>query len=205
MLKFLSGRKRSRNLLLIFFVVVMTLSLIGLFSVAVSGGAAGLFGSKAGGSETTVAKVGGFEVTLKEFKDQLNRFGQQIAQGQGRQGMQSMTTVSALYGQQVLDQLLRDKLVQYEADRLNLSATDEEVESRLKQMFNPWPGPEQYRERLTQFSMTPVQFEASLRAGISAEHLRSYITAAVQVSPQEIEDDYRRTNTRYSIRWAEVI
>ena len=204
MLKFLSGRKRSRNLLLVFFVIIMTLSLVGLFSVAVSGGAAGLFGSKTGGSDTTVAKVGSYEVTLKDFKDQLAAFSRQISQGQGRAGMARLTTTYAQYGQQILDNLLREKLIQYEADRLSLSATDDEVEARLKQTFNPWPGAEQYRERLTQAGMTPVQFEASLRASISAEHLRSYITAAVQVSAQEVEDEYRRNNNRYSIRWADV-
>jgi peptidyl-prolyl cis-trans isomerase D len=204
MLKFLSGRKRSRNLFLIFFVVVMTLSLIGLFSVAVSGGAAGLFGNKAGGSDTTIAKIGGYDVTLKEFKDSLTGFSRQISQGQGRAGVQSMTATYALYGQQVLDNLVREKLVQYEADRLNLNATDEEVESRLKLTFNPWPGPEAYRERLIQAGMTPVQFETSLRASIAAEHLRSYVTAAVQVSPQEVEDEYRRNNTKYTVRWVEV-
>ncbi|HKQ05973.1 MAG TPA: peptidyl-prolyl cis-trans isomerase [Blastocatellia bacterium] len=204
MLKFLSGRKRSRNLLLVFFVLVMTLSLVGLFSVAVSGGAAGLFGNKNGGSDTTIAKVGSYEVTLKEYKDALTGFSRQISQGQGRTGMQSLTTTYAQYGQQILDNLLREKLVQYEADRLNLSATDEEVEARLKQTFSPWPGPEQYRERLIQAGMTPAQFEAGLRASLSAEHLRSYITAAVQLSPQEVEDEYRRNNNRYSIRWADV-
>jgi Parvulin-like peptidyl-prolyl isomerase len=204
MLKFLSGRKRSRNVLLIFFVVVMTLSLIGLFSVAVSGGASGLFGNKAGGNDTTIAKVGSYEVTLKEFKDALTGFSRQISQGQGRQGMQSLTATYALYGQQVLDNLLREKLIQYEADRLSLSATDEEVEARLKQTFTPWPGPEVYRERLVQAGLTPVQFETGLRSSISAEHLRSYITAAVQVSPQEVEEEYRRNNTKYSVRWVDV-
>src|SRR5436853_123562 len=95
MLKFLSGRKRSRNVLLVFFVVVMTLSLIGLFSVAVSGGASGLFGNKAGGNDTTIAKVGSYELTLKEFKDELTGVSRQISQGQGRQGME---TLKATYG-----------------------------------------------------------------------------------------------------------
>jgi peptidyl-prolyl cis-trans isomerase D len=204
MLKFFSGRKRSRNVLLLFFIAVMTLSLVGLFSVVVSGGGAGLFGSKAGGNDTTIAKVGSYEVTLKEFKDALTGFSRQISQGQGRQGMQSLTATYALYGQQVLDNLLREKLIQYEADRLSLGATDEEVEARLKQTFTPWPGPEAYRERLIQAGLTPVQFETGLRSGIAAEHLKSYITAAVQVSPQEVEDEYRRNNTKYSVRWSDV-
>ena len=60
----------------------MTLSLIGLFSVAVSGGAAGLFGSK-GGNDTTIAKVGSYTVTLKEFKDSLAGFSQHVARRHG--------------------------------------------------------------------------------------------------------------------------
>lgn len=203
MLKFLSGRHRSRNLFLIFFVFLMTVSLIGLFSAGVSGGASKLFGSK-GSNDATIARVGSYDVTLKEFKDTLNGFSRQISQGQGRPGMQSMSATYALYGQQVLDGLIREKLIRYEADRLNLNATDEEVESRLKQAFNPWPGPEQYREMIIQRGMTPMQFESSLRANIAAEHLRSYVTAAVQVSPQEVEDDYRRTNTKYTVRWVEI-
>ena len=203
MLKFLSGRKRSRNVFLIFFVLVMTLSLVGLFSVVVGGGGSGLLGGK-GGNETTIARVGSYEVTLKEFKDALNGFSQQISQGQGHRGMQSITATYALYGQQVLDSLVREKLIQYEANRLTLSATDAEVEARLRQTFNPFPTPEQYRERLSQAGMTPVQFESGLRAGIETEHLRSYITAAVQVSPQEVEDDYRHSKTSFTFRWAEV-
>ena len=69
MLKFLRGRKRSRNVLLLVVVGVMTLSL-GLFFSAWSGGAAGLLRG-AGGNDTVVAKVGSYEVTAKELKDQL--------------------------------------------------------------------------------------------------------------------------------------
>jgi peptidyl-prolyl cis-trans isomerase D len=104
----------------------------------------------------------------------------------------------------VLDGLITDKLVLYEADRLNLGATDEEVQSRIKRDFNPWPGGEQYRARLQSIGLTTIRYEDSLRASIAREHLRSYITAAVQVSPQEVEGDYRRTNTKYTFRWVEV-
>ena len=203
MLKFLKGRKRSRNAFLLFFVGVLTLSLVGLFSVVVSGGGAGLFGG-AGGNDTTVVKVGGYEVTLKEYKDALSNFGQQIAQGQGRTRGQGIGETHAQFGPQVLDNLISQKVILYEADRLNLGATDAELEARIMQTFSPWRGPEDYRARLRQANLTPVQFEQSLRASIAAEHLRSYVTAVVQVSPQEVEEDYRRTNTKYSIRWVEV-
>lgn len=203
MLKFLKGRKRSRNALLLFFIGVLTLSLVGLFSVVVSGGGAGLFGG-AGGSETAIAKVGGYEVTLKEYKDALSNFGQQIAQGQGRTRGQSINDTYMQFGPQVLDNLVGQKLILFEADRLNLGATDAELEARIVQTFSPWRGPEDYKARLQQAGLTPIQFEQSLRASIASEHLRSYVTAVVQVSPQEVEENYRRTNTKYSVRWVEV-
>ncbi|HST20627.1 MAG TPA: SurA N-terminal domain-containing protein [Blastocatellia bacterium] len=203
MLKFLKGRKRTRNAFLLFFVGVLTLSLVGLFSVVVSGGGAGLFGI-AGGNDTTVAKVGGYEVTLKEYKDALSNFGQQIAQGQGRPRGQGIAETYAQFGPQVLDNLIAQRVILYEASRLSLGATDAELEARIMQTFSPWRGPDDYRARLRQANLTPVQFEQSLRASIAAEHLRSYITAVVQVSPQEVEEDYRRTNTKYSVRWVEV-
>lgn len=203
MLKFLRGRKRSRNALLLFFVGVLTLSLLGLFSVVVSGGAS-FFGSS-GSNDTDIAKVGDYAVTLKEYKDALTNFSQQISQGQGRlRGAQGLGATYSLYGTQVLDGLISQKLILHEANRLNLGATDSELETRLKQMFAPWQGPEQYRARLQQAGLTPLQFEESLRTNIAAEHLRSYLTAAVQVSAQDVENDYRRANNKYSVRWVEV-
>src|SRR5215212_8260657 len=149
MLKFFRGRKRSRNALLLFFVGVLTLSLVGLFSVVVSGGGAGLFGGGSG-DDRVVAKVANQKITLKEFKDSLTTFGQQISQGQGRMNRPDLKSTYAQFGPQVLDGLISDRLVVYEADRLNLGATDEEVQARIKQLFSPWPGPEQYRARLLQ-------------------------------------------------------
>lgn len=203
MLKFLRGRKRSRNAMLLIFVGILTLSLVGLFSVVVSGGGAGLFRGT-GGSDTVIAKVGSYEVTVKELKDRLTYYGQQIAQGQGRGRADDLKTLFGLYGQQVLDSLIRDKLVLYEANRLSLEPTDSEVQSRLKQYFAPWPGPEQYRLLLQQRGTTPLRVEEDLRASIAQEHVRSFITAAVQIDPKEVEDEYRRNNNSYSVRWVEV-
>lgn len=201
MLKFLRGRKRARNAVLVIFIGVLTLSLVALFSA--SGSGARMLGGSAG-SDTVIAKVGSYTVTVQELKDALTNFGQQIAQGQGRNQTQQLSTLFDMYGTQVLDGLIRQKLVLYEADGLNLGASDAEVQSRLRQMFNPWPGPEGYRLRLQQAGITPVRFEDELRASIAQEHLRSFITAAVSIDPKEVEEDYRRNNTTYTVRWVDI-
>jgi len=201
MLKFLRGRKRSRNAVLIVFIGLLTISLVALFSA--SGSGAKLFGGTTG-SDSVIAKVGSYQITAKEFRDALNSFGQQVSQGRGSTKQDDIATLFDLYGQQVLDNLIRQKLILYEADQLSLGATDSEVQGRIKLVFNPWPGREGYRLRLQQAGISAVQFEDELRASIAQEHVRSYVSAAAQVDPKDIEADYKRTNTSFTVRWVEV-
>jgi peptidyl-prolyl cis-trans isomerase D len=204
MLKFLRGRKRTRNAVLVIFIGLLTLSLVALFSA--SGSGAKMLGG-ATGNDTVIAKVGSYEITVQDLKDALTNFGSQISQGQGRQQRLDVGTLYEQYGVQVLDGLIRQKLILYEAEALNLGASDSEVQTQLRQMFNPWPGAEAYRLRLQQqfgASMTPVRFEDELRASIAQQHLRSFITAAVSVDPKEVEEDYRRNNTSYTVRWVDI-
>lgn len=197
MLRFLSKRKRSRKALLWVFVAVLAAGLIGVFTPW-----SGLQGSAS--DDTVVAEVGDHEITLREYRTGLAAFGRQMAMGQGTTNMADAATLHALYGQTVLDGLVRSRIVMQEADDLDLDATDQEVQDRLKQLFNPWPGAEAYRRQLQGAGTTPVQFEKDLRTLIAEEKLKSYITAAVLVTPQEIEEEYRRNNTTYTVRWADV-
>ena len=198
MLKFLGKRRRSRKALLIGFVLLLALGLIIVF-VPTDSGLRGV-----GGDETPIAKVVGYEITLKEFRQALTNYGRSIAAGQGATRMDDPGTVNALYGPQVLQSLIRQKLILYQADQLNFHTTDGEVQQRLKEMFNPWPGAERYRMQILSTGSTPVEFEETLRASIAEEKLRSYVGGTVQVSPQEVEADYRRNNTSYRVQWVEV-
>ncbi len=204
MLKFLRGKKRTRNAVLVIFVGLLTISLVALFSA--SGNGAKMLGG-ATSNNTMIAKVGSYEVTVQDLKDALVNFGQQISQGQGRNSKQDMSTLFDQYGMQVLDGLIRQKLILYEAENMSLGASDAEVQTQLRQIFTPWPGAEGYRLRLQQqfgVGMTPVRFENELRASIAQQHLRSFITAAVSIDPKEVEEDYRQNNTSYAVRWVDV-
>jgi peptidyl-prolyl cis-trans isomerase D len=199
MLRFLSKRKRSRKVLLLAFVILLAIGLVSFFGPGIKTGVSGT-----AGNDTIIAKVADYDITLKDLRDALQAFGRQMAMGQGSSRIDDPSTVYRLYGPQVLENLIREKLIQYEADQRNIGATDREVQARLQQMFNPWPGPEQYRQRLQQAGVTPVKFENDLRAMIAQEKFRSFITSAIQVPPKEVEDEYRRNNTNYQVRWVEV-
>lgn len=199
MLKFLSKRNRSKNALLIVFVIALTIGLIGFFTPGI--------GTNPNGNADDadiVAKVLNREVTVKELRGTLGAYAQQAAQGQGSTRAMDLATVYAIYGEQIMKGLIRRHIIQYEAERQNLTATDAEVQEQLRTLFNPWPGAEQYRMRLQQNGTTPVEFEDNLRVSIMEEKLRSFLGAATQVSPQEVEDEYKRLNTKFTIRWVEV-
>ena len=199
MLKFLSKRKRSRKWLLIGFVLLLALGLIGAFTPAWDG----LKGATSA-DERPIGEVAGYKITMREMRQALNFYGQQVSAGRGAIRQDDTAQTYALYGQKVLDDLVLQKVKLYEAEKLNLSATDREVEDRIKQMFNPWPGAQQYRERLTTAGTTPAQFEQNLREAIAEQKLRSFISAAAQVSPQEVEEEYRLNKTSYVVRWVDV-
>ncbi len=199
MLKFLSKRKRSRKWLLIGFVLLLALGLIGAFSPAWDG----LKGATTP-DEKAIGEVAGHKITLRELRQALNFYGQQVSAGRGALSQDNTAQTYALYGQKVLDDLVSQKVKLYEAEKLNLSATDREVEERIKQMFAPWPGADQYRARLQGAGTTPAQFEQNLRESIAEQKLRSFISAAAQVSPQEVEEEYRLNKTSYVVRWIDV-
>lgn len=199
MLRFLGKRNRSRNALLIFFVAVLAIGLVIAFVPTFSN----VFSSEVS-TDATIADVAGYEITVKDFREALTLRGQQISRGQGATRQDDPATVYAMYGQQVLNDLIKQKIVLYHANELNLVTTDDEVRARLRQIFNPWPGTEQYRSRLRQAGYSEERFEEDLRASITDEKLRGLIAAAAQVSAQEVEDEYRRNKTNYSFRWVEV-
>ncbi|HJQ70415.1 MAG TPA: SurA N-terminal domain-containing protein [Blastocatellia bacterium] len=199
MLKFLSKRKRSRKWLLIAFVGLLALGLIGAFTPAWEG----IKGATTP-DEKSIGEVAGHKITMRELRQALNFYGQQVSAGRGSINQGDTTQTYMLYGQKVLDDLVSQKVKLYEAERLNLSASDREVEERIKQMFNPWPGAQQYRERLAAAGTTPTQFEQNLRESIAEQKLRSFISAAAQVSPQEVEEEYRQNKTSYVVRWVDV-
>jgi len=182
------------------FIFLMTIGLIGFFSVAVSG-EKGLFGGGAG-DDATVARVVGYKITVKEVRDRLSAIGQQMGQGTSR--FNDPSSIYQMYGPQILDELIKQRLIQYEADKLDLSATDDEVRDTIKQRFNPWPGYAQYKNMILQQGSTVDQYEEQLRAQLSEDKVRSYVTAGVMVSPQEIEEDYRKNNTNYNLRLVEI-
>lgn len=154
-------------------------------------------GSRSG----VVATVAGESIT----RDEVTK----LVQGQMRQQRVPDFYVPYLT-QRALQQLVQSKEIRYEAARLGLSVSNEEVRDELqngkyKDIFYPggnWIGKEKYEEMLTQGGSTVADFENSMRDELLARKLFDTIAAGVRISPAEVESAYKERHTQVKLQYA---
>src|SRR5579885_2470899 len=141
-----------------------------------------------------------------------------IIWGVGAVGMgQRMDVVAKVYGEPIsqrdLDrataalQRRYEELLEHEAARLGLAVTDGELVSAVTHM------PEFQRdgrfdrdllERLLQAQRDRGEFEEQLRRSLLFQRLQALVTDGVQVSPAEVEAQYRLDHDRVSLRVVKI-
>ncbi|MBA2501527.1 MAG: SurA N-terminal domain-containing protein [Pyrinomonadaceae bacterium] len=194
MLKSLSRLERTQKTIIILFAVLMGVSLI--FFYAPSRNAAN---TALPNNAETLARVGNQDVTVGEL-GRVKDYYQQMFGGQ--------INLAQLGGdRRLLDNLIRERVSAQEAARLNLAASDAEVADVIRKQFADASGKvdlKRYRDAVTSQYGSIEQFEQGVRNQVAAEKLRAFITAGVQISPQEVEDAYKRDNTTFELVYVPV-
>jgi peptidyl-prolyl cis-trans isomerase D len=160
-------------------------------------------GPNAGAASTdTVAMVGGQSISLQDIQQQLTQISQR---GQIPKPLES------LYARQILNQLVFEKEIQYEADRLNITVTNEELATTIKQIlptaFNGDSpvGMDQYSAQVQQrFQMPVAAFEAALRNELLMQKFQKLVTDGVSASPAELKDQFNYQNQKVKLDYAFV-
>ncbi len=152
-----------------------------------------------------VAKVGPESVTTVEVQRLADRIGrQQFPNG-------APPTFRPFLMQSAAQQLITQKALLAEADRLGLRITDAEVTDFLRhsqfadQLFpNGTPvAPEQYENFVRQFfNMDTASFEDMLRASLLIQKLSSMIEGGVTVTKAELQQAYTEQNTKVKFDYA---
>src|SRR5919202_3938589 len=182
MLKVFNRMKSAHKWVLLFFAGLMGLSLVLFY-------APGRNLADAPTNTEVVAKVDGDEITvgdLSRLKETYSQYGINPAQLGG--------------DRHFLDGLIRDRITVQEARRLGLVASDAEVAAAIRRQ-NPdaaagsGEGFDRYRDAVTTRYGSVERFEQSIRDSLSAQKLHAFVTAGVNVSEQEIKDDWVRKNT----------
>jgi len=106
---------------------------------------------------------------------------------------------------QALNQIIDQKLLLSEANRLNLRVTDGEVARAVSQMAafqraGVFDG-QRYIDILNRFRMSPEQFELEQKETMALDKLRSFINSSVKVSDQEALEWYKWSNASVDVNY----
>ena len=154
-------------------------------------------GTTTGGAPDAVAQVGDESITVAEIRQQLDKI---------RSRGQVPKPLEALYAQQILRQLVFQKQLEYEARRMGIRVTDEELAERIRQLLpgvadaGGSVGMERYSSEVRlRFDMSVPEFENVLRTSLLEEKFRRLITDGISVGPGEVREEFQRRNEKVKL------
>ncbi|HYM13102.1 MAG TPA: peptidyl-prolyl cis-trans isomerase [Bryobacterales bacterium] len=164
----------------------------------------GIFGT--GGTttrdDTVLAQVGGEDITAQEAQFQLQDYvrTQRLPQG-----------AYSFLAPRIVQDLVTDRVVQMEADRLGLTVTEDELAELLRtQMTFLFPdgnfvGKDQYAAFVQErFNKSIPDFEQSLRKDLALVKLRRLVTDGIVVPDSEVKAEFERRNEKVRIEYASI-
>ena len=148
-----------------------------------------------------VAEVGKDTITLAEA--------QRLIQATVR-GRQLPPEILPTYIPQMVDQMVTERAMAMEAERLGLQVTDAEVADSIRQMVpslfpdGKFVGKEAYAGMLAQQNMTIDQFESDLKRQIAITRLRDIAMEGTIVTQAEIEAAFRKKNEKIKVEFVRL-
>ncbi|HET7105929.1 MAG TPA: peptidyl-prolyl cis-trans isomerase [Candidatus Acidoferrum sp.] len=149
------------------------------------------------GSTDVLAKIGDETVTMAEVRQQLDEI---------RRRNPIPKPLEGLYARNILNQLVFQKEIEFEAKRLGIAVSDQERADRIKlyvpAAFNgdTFVGMDAYaREVQTRFQLTVPVFEDLVKKGLVEEKFRKLITDGISGSPSEIQEEFKAQNEKVKL------
>lgn len=203
MLKQLSKLERTRNVLILGFVGLMAISLVLFFRP--NGSSSRVEPTK---STQVLAVVGGEEITVSEFATHKLNLQARYSQF----GAQFSLARMGYTDSRILDELIMSRVINQEANRLGLGASESEIKDRIANMFRDPAGKFLLVDASGKFDMSKYQervgdiptFERGVAQDIAREKLEAFVTAGVTVSEDEVKQDYKKKNTQLDLTYVAI-
>ena len=153
-----------------------------------------------------VAKVGGQDVTSLEVQRQAR----QMLRRQFPRGGPQTAMLLPYYASQAVQDLINEKAVLSEAERLGLRVTDAELSDELQHsqaastLFpNGNIAPEEVWDQFArQFDLTVPQLLESEKEFLLTRKLRNLVASGVVVTDSQLHDEFQRKNTKVKFDYA---
>lgn len=196
MLKQLSRLEKTRNTILLLFVVLLAISMVIFYAPSRDTAT----GENLSRSQETAATVGSETITVSDVVIGQENRARQYAQ----YGMSNYTPPA----KDILDGEILSRIVRLEAARLNLTASDaevaEEIRNFLKTQGMDSNNKEAYRRLVTENFGSVERFEQSFRDDLAQEKLNAFLTSGVSVSEEEVLKTFKENNTSFEVVYVPV-
>jgi peptidyl-prolyl cis-trans isomerase D len=152
-----------------------------------------------------LAKVGNQDVSLREVSEQARLMGRQQFKGNIPPALMPYLMQRAAQG------IITQKALVYEADRMGLGVSDEELraylhQGQMGQMIFPggtFIGQQAYQDFIqNQFNMGVQQFELEVKAEIAQRKLLALVNGAVSVSDKDVAEQVQKQGVKVKFEYA---
>jgi peptidyl-prolyl cis-trans isomerase D len=154
-----------------------------------------------GSSDLVVAQLGKDSITEAEVRRSIQNL---------TKGRQIPAEVLPNYVPEMINQLITEHALAYEAERLGLQVTDQDVADALRQNYaglfpdGKFVGKDIYAAMLAQEGTDIETFENNMKRDMLIARLRQVALEGTIVTPLEIETEYRKKNDLLEIRFVKV-
>jgi peptidyl-prolyl cis-trans isomerase D len=192
MLKALSRLERTRNIVILLFAILMAVSLVIFYAPGRNSSSL-----DPGKNTEVVARVGSRRVTIADVARVRENYSRMFG---------SRINLAQLGGnKRFLDGLIGRHVIAQEAERLGLSASDAELAEKIRKRYadasGNFVGFDRYKEIVVAQYGDIESFENEIRDEIAQEKLRAFVTASVNVSDAQVEEEYKRRNTSFDVSY----
>ena len=195
MIRFLQSEHPARKII---FVVIIGVSCVAMVLFLIPGF---MSDTSTTGANGILVKVGDEVVTTDQVRSEGERYAQQQ-----RVPPQFMGIVY----QNLSQELVQRSALLYEAHRLGLRVTDQEVTDELREgpykaQFFPdgkYIGEEKFKALLAENNLTVEQFERNVRDGLLLRKLEALLTQGVNVTDEEAYQEYAQETVNIKFQYA---
>jgi peptidyl-prolyl cis-trans isomerase D len=151
--------------------------------------------------QTVIAEIGDETITTADVRQALARAsrGGSIPRG-----------LEQVYAPMVVQQMIAERAVAFEASRLGMEVSEEELASAI-QMYIPqlfqggkFAGKEIYSAYLQQMNTTIPEFERDLKKQILLQRIESLALQGTIVTPSQVEQDFRKRNEKIKVAYFQL-
>jgi peptidyl-prolyl cis-trans isomerase D len=154
-------------------------------------------------SDSSAASVDGQAIPLKDFAAAYHRMVKRYSDG-GKNRTDPETMKAMGVPQQVLEDLITAKVVQITAKRFGVEVTPDETRRAIEthpyfQDQGKFIGIERYKSLLMSNDISIEEFEQDVYNTQLVNKLRSIVTDSLEVSDQELKEEFSRTNQQMQV------